>query len=389
MAKSIPAIVTPGVLRWARELDKFTIDEISAKLNVQTERMQEWENGSEYPTLKQAKDLAKYCRVPFVYFYLPDIPKKTKRLDKVDYRTFGNYGDELFMSRELRWLLRDIEDRRDTMLELYTADEKIPSDFPVHLPASSSEQQIADTIRSLLDLTPAIQRTFRKADNALSYCVTKLEEKDLLVFQAAKIAPHEMRGLSIAYDTFPIIVLNRKDESSARLFTLCHELTHIITRSSGICNDVSEQSDTQNNMEIFCNKVAGLALVPEPEFKSHQCIASIKKYGLDDTYVNAIARDFAVSKEVIIHRLWSIGVITKKQYFDTLHRYTDEYLTYKRKKPKGFLPPAMDKGTQVGKLYARTVISSYYNEKISIRDASGYLLNLGAQHLGKVERWCY
>ena len=45
----------------------------------------------------------------------------------------------------------------------------------------------------------------------------KLEEQDFLIFQAAKVQPEEMRGLSVAYDTFPIMALNRKDEPSARL----------------------------------------------------------------------------------------------------------------------------------------------------------------------------
>ena len=75
-----------------------------------------------------------------------------------------------------------------------------------------------------------------------SYCISKLEEQDFLIFQAAKVQPEEMRGLSVAYDTFPIIALNRKDEPSARLFTLLHELVHIMTRTSGICNDMSQDS---------------------------------------------------------------------------------------------------------------------------------------------------
>jgi hypothetical protein len=84
-----------------------------------------------------------------------------------------------------------------------------------------------------------------------------------------------------------------------------------------------------------------------------------------------------------------MNVITKEMYFETLKRYSDEYKAYKAKQKSGFLPPAMDKGTQVGKLYARTVLNSYYGDKISARDASNYLLNLGQQHFGKIERWCY
>lgn len=39
MAKSIPAIVTPEVLQWARNLDQFSIEEISQKVKVSNEKI--------------------------------------------------------------------------------------------------------------------------------------------------------------------------------------------------------------------------------------------------------------------------------------------------------------------------------------------------------------
>lgn len=389
MAKSIPAIITPEVLQWARELDMITIDEVSAKLKVSSDKIIAWEKGTEYPTFNQAKNLAKQYRVPFAYFYLPDTPRKVKRLDKVDYRTFGNIG-AIDMSRELRWFLRDIEERRDTMIDLYAENEISVTPFKNKIPIESTDQEIANAVRDLLELTFDKQKHFRKPESALSYCISKLEEQDFLIFQAVNINPSEMRGLSVAYDEFPIIALNRKDENSARLFTLFHELVHILTRTSGICNEIGQDDISQNQIELMCNKIAGLALVPEQQLKSNPNISNIKKYGLDDVYVSALARDFAVSKEVIINRLWSIGIISKNTYFETLKRYSVEYLTYKNKKKKdGFIPPALDKGTQVGKLYAKTILSAYHSDKISPRDASGYLLGLKVKHFSTIERWCY
>lgn len=389
MAKSIPAIITPEVLQWARELDMITIDEVSAKLKVSSDKIIAWEKGTEYPTFNQAKNLAKQYRVPFAYFYLPDTPRKVKRLDKVDYRTFRNIG-AIDMSRELRWFLRDIEERRDTMIDLYAENEISVTPFKNKIPIESTDQEIANAVRDLLELTFDKQKHFRKPESALSYCISKLEDQDFLIFQAVNINPSEMRGLSVAYDEFPIIALNRKDENSARLFTLFHELVHILTRTSGICNEIGQDDISQNQIELMCNKIAGLALVPEQQLKSNPNISNIKKYGLDDVYVSALARDFAVSKEVIINRLWSIGIISKNTYFETLKRYSVEYLTYKNKKKKdGFIPPALDKGTQVGKLYAKTILSAYNSDKISPRDASGYLLGLKVKHFSTIERWCY
>lgn len=389
MAKSIPAIVTPEVLQWARGLDRITLDEIAQKLKVEVAKVEAWENGSEYPTLLQAKNLAKQYRVPFAYFYLPDTPQKTKRLEKVDYRTFGNWGVG-GMSRELRWFLRDIEDRRDTMIELYEEAEIAPVPFTLNISPDTAEVVFATQIRNFLSLTDQVQIKLRKPETALSYCISKLEEQDFLIFQAAKIQPEEMRGLSIAYEAFPIIALNRKDEPSARLFTLLHELVHILSRTSGICNDMSQDKTQLSQMELFCNKIAGLTLVPTMQLKGNKNIFLIKQYGLDDTYVNALAKDFAVSREVVLHRLWDIGIIGRTTYFDTLNRYSEEYIAYKnRKKLGGFLPPALDKGTQVGKLYTKTVLTAYHTDKLSPREASNYLLGLRVKHFGSIERWCY
>lgn len=389
MAKSIPALVTPEVLQWARSLDRISVEEIARKLKVDVSKIQSWENGSEYPSLVQAKALAKQYRIPFAYLYLPDAPQKTKRLEKVDYRTLGNWGP-FDMSREFRWFLRDIEDRRDSMLELYAEAEIEAKPFTTRIQADISEEMFAMHIREFLGLTEEIQIKFRKAEVALSYCISKLESEDFLIFQAAKIDPSEMRGLSVAYETFPIVALNRKDESSARLFTLFHELVHILSRTSGICNDMSQEKISQNELELFCNTVAGLALVPQELLAKNKNLSLIKQYGLDDTYVNAIARDFAVSRDVVLHRLWDIGIVNQKTYFDTLSRYSEEYMAYKSKKKKdGFLPPALDKGTQVGKLYTKAVMSAYHADKLTPREASNCLLGLRVKHFEAIERWCY
>ena len=182
MAKSIPALITPSVLKWARELDSITVEEVATHLKVSIEKIESWENGDAQPSLNQAKKLAKYYRIPFAYLYLPDEPQKTKRLDKVDYRTFGNNGIAEF-SRELRWLIRDIEDRRDTIIDLYKESEITPKSLQISYSIKTDEKQLANAIRSFLGLDYAIQKKFRKAEAALSYCISKLEEKDFLIFE--------------------------------------------------------------------------------------------------------------------------------------------------------------------------------------------------------------
>ncbi len=389
MRKTIPAIVTPEVLEWARNLDGITVSEAAKRIHVKEEKIIDWENGASQPSLRQMKELAKFYRVPYVFFYLPDIPKSKKRIKKVDYRTKGNYGEPIVESRELRWLLRDIEDRRDTIISLYAEEGDKPKPFPLNMKSTETEQKVAESIRGLLKLDWEKQKRFRKPEKLLAFCISQLEAFDVLVFQAAKVDPLEMRGLSLSYDVFPIVVLNRKDEYSARLFSLIHELVHITTKNSAICNDISVNHKANNSVEMYCNNVAGLVLVPEDLIKTHPITKQIREFGFTDDAVRTLARDFAVSREVIIHRLWEINVITKPFYFETLQRYSEEYMRSVNKRKGGFLAPAIDRGTQVGKLYTRTVLSAYHRETITATSASSYLLNLGVQHFERLERWCF
>ena len=160
----------------------ISVDEIASKMKIPPQKIEEWEDGISYPTLTQAKELARQYRVPFVYFYLPDTPQKKKRLSKVDYRAFGNMGVQSTESRELRWLLRDIEDRRDSMLDLYEEIGKKTLDFPIKVDVKSSNEEIAKVIRELLNLSMTTQKKFRYPEKALSHCVEALGKKKMYLY---------------------------------------------------------------------------------------------------------------------------------------------------------------------------------------------------------------
>jgi len=68
------AYITPNVLQWARESARMTEVVAAAKVSVSVERLKEWENGLEQPTIHQAQTLAKAYKRPFALFFLPEIP---------------------------------------------------------------------------------------------------------------------------------------------------------------------------------------------------------------------------------------------------------------------------------------------------------------------------
>ena len=53
MAASIPALVNPNLLTWAREQSGYVAGPVAKRLNVKAERLLAWERGELKPTLRQ------------------------------------------------------------------------------------------------------------------------------------------------------------------------------------------------------------------------------------------------------------------------------------------------------------------------------------------------
>lgn len=386
------ALVTPQMLVWARERIAMPVDLAAQAVGVAIDKYKSWEQGEKLPTINQAKKFAKKVKIPYAWLFLAAPPEKYKLPKNTDYRTFSNQAISDY-SIELQHLLADVSMRRDAMIELYTEMDIPLSRFEQYMDVKTSDNaSIAQTIRSLLGITLEKQRQFKNSSEAFSYYMEALSAIGILVFQAAKVDKAVMRGMSIYDPVFPIIVVNRKDEYNARIFTLMHEFVHILTRTPGICDTFGVERQSRFDIEIKCNRIAAEALVPQNALLSESQWIKIQQYGWDDDGIQKISRNFSVSREVIIGRLMTLGKIGIDFYNEKLSQYTREYEQYERNrsnKKDGFLPPSKDICSQVGKLYARTVMNAYNQELITPRDASQFLSGLRMQHFGKVERWCF
>src|SRR6266852_5362996 len=79
------ALITPDMLRWARERSKLSPEEVAGKLSTSPDRFAAWERGDARPTFRQAQNLASLLHVPFGYLFLPQPPEE--RLALPDLRT--------------------------------------------------------------------------------------------------------------------------------------------------------------------------------------------------------------------------------------------------------------------------------------------------------------
>lgn len=120
-------------------------------------------------------------------------------------------------------------------------------------------------------------------------------------------------GFCLYDKDFPVIYINNTMSFSRQIFTLFHELYHLLLRTSGIDktkDDYLERlADNKKRLEVKCNSFAGKFLVPDNDF-----ITQIKNYEINEELVEKLSKEYSVSKEVIWRKLLDLGKISKELY---------------------------------------------------------------------------
>ena len=202
MGKKNYAYINPQMLVWARSETPFETPE-SVELTFPTisaVKLKTWENGEDYPSITEAKKLASIYKLPFATFYLSEEPaKKVKRY--TDRRTLKGYYTEV-LSYALWSEIQRIESNRNSILE-FSVDEP-----PVKtIPNIKNDDiiEIASAIRDYLGLdTPLLTKT-AYGNNPFNYYRNIVERNGIIVAQVSGVEIEEMKGLSIYFDSYPII----------------------------------------------------------------------------------------------------------------------------------------------------------------------------------------
>ncbi len=319
MVASLRAEVDNTILRWARESSGIDVATAALRAGTSPARIEEWEGGSSYPTIKQLRKLAKAYMRPIGLFFLPGLPE-----DPESIKDFRKIPDEFReeMSSALRFEIRLAWERRDEAMEMMSDLDEEPPMIHERFGLDSDPDRVAAILRKMLGISIAEQMQWRTKYEAFNRWREAVEQKGSLVFQTGvlpnlRVDPKEARGFSIADQPYPVIVINSKDNPTARCFTLIHELTHILLDDGGICdlhNPFSATSQTDRT-EVFCNRVAGSTLVPAQAFLQ---TGVVQNHGSNpawaDDELESLAKKFWVSWEVILRRLLILGKTTRDFY---------------------------------------------------------------------------
>ncbi len=384
MSKRIEAIVKPDLLIWARESAGFTKEGASHKLGVKLRKLEDWETGTSRPTIKQLRKVGQLYKRPIAVFYLDEKPIDFQPLH--DFRRIsGTIGFQ--QQVQLNFEIRQAIYRRQVALNLIEDLYGEPPRFKHEISITDDPELVGSQIRDILKVDSEKQKKVSGKYGAFNLWRAAIESAGVLVFQSTGVDVAEMRGFSINEFSLPVIVLNSGDTPNGRIFTLLHEFAHIMLKEGGIC-DLNEDYDLppeKQRIEIFCNHVAGAALIPKQELLHDDIV--IKKIDRDDwtdDELSAIAKRFKVSEEVVLRRLLLSGLTTNSFYKTKRDGFRKKYEVISKKPRDGFTPPDILAISRAGRAFVKLVLDSYYQEKITSSDLSDYL-GVKLTYLSKIE----
>lgn len=382
MTKSIEALIKPNLLIWARECSHIPLEVVAKRMGVPEEKIRLWEAGTTRPTVRQAKDLAHIYKQPFAAFYLPQPPTLSK-LPVQDYRRLSS-GKPSVISPDLAFEIRRAIDRREIVLEIQEGESESVPPFTISINPIEDVEEIGLFARKQLGILFKDQKSWHQQYEAFNKWKEAIENLNILVFQTEDVNINEMRGFSIYFETLPLIVVNRKDAYVGRIFSLLHEFSHLLLRTSGLCDmepDASLTAEAQQ-LEIFCNQVAAASLIPANEFLNNEIVQRIgSSRNWTDTDIRDLSSQFGVSREAIVRRLLTFQFVTNEFYNIKRLQYAEE--RKQRKPKKGFVPPDVNAISVSGKPFVRHVLGAYYAGRITSGDVSDYL-NVKSKHFKNI-----
>jgi len=389
VAKGVEALVEPSLLIWARQSAGYrTVEAAAQKARFPTKQLEDWENGDSRPTINQLRELGRIYGRPLAVFYLPEPPKGFNPMSLKDYRRLP----EATGQRESPELIAEIRQawfRREVALELSEDWEDAPPQFEALAYLTESAERVGARVRDLLGVSLEEQANWRNEREALRNWQFALEEAGVLVFQAWGVDIREMRGFSLTERPFPVVVVNVKDSPRGRIFSLMHELAHILLHEDGLC-DLGYREPRSSNLkriERFCNNVAAAALVPRGDLLAQPIVEDKPSYTAKWSWdeLQKLSSYYKVSDQAMLRRLLTLGKTDEGFYWQTLKGIQNRV---RKKKPGSSStggPQQSEKAvSKAGHLFTELVLDSYNDERITSSDLSDYL-GVRLKHVPSIE----
>ena len=211
--------------------------------------------------------------------------------------------------------------------------QKLP--FVASCKMSQGAKVVEANIRATLGVTSADQWRAKDSGALFSLLRAAAERAGVYVLLLGDLGSHHsdigedvFRGVALADDIAPFVVINDNDAAPARSFTLLHELAHIWIGASGVSGPMRGVSE--NAIERFCNEVAGEFLLP-PEALEKMAATRGADFDRAMSLTDDIARTWNVSQGVVAYRFLLNRWITDEVATTMFRAFTGRWRAQKQR----------------------------------------------------------
>lgn len=305
------AQINKETLKFIREKKAVSYDYVVRLTKYSKEKLALWEDqtSEKYPTINQAKAIAKCYHVPFAGLYMNASDINVKHLPKM--RNLRTLPDAVVDNSALNLAVSDVLCARELLIETRRELKEPLKPFELSAPPTDDISQWAKMLRKILELDADVQYKLSSSRQLYLHIRNAVENAGVFVHCFTGVDTDIVRGFAVFEEQLPIIGLNNEDRYPAKSFSIIHELVHLLKRSSAVCNEMINNTSSQAE-EVFCNAVAGEVLVPKLNLIKQ--LGSYTNEEIDFGMIDSLAAKFSVSKEVVCRRLLDINKISARQY---------------------------------------------------------------------------
>jgi len=370
------AYINPSIIRWARERNGLTIEELAYQMKKNPDEIQSWESGEGSPSYPLLELLAyKHLKIPLAVFFFPEPPDIEDALGK--FRRLPSFEMERLSADTLQ-IIRSSLGYQDSLEEILGSSEARRRIF-VDIDIRNMEPiDMANVTRAYLGISIEQQFQFTGLEDAFKAWRTVVEDAGIFTFKNT-FKDRFISGFSLLHEHFPIIVVNNSNSFSRQIFTVAHELGHILSGVYGV-TDIDEQyirylDSEQRELEINCNKFAAELLVPRQVFEN-----DIPAH-FSQNVVEELANKYSVSREVILRRFLEYGVVSEDYYVTKADEWNKDYLRSGKSKGGDWYRTQL---SYLGEGYSALAFANYYSGRFSKEQLAEHL-NMNAKNIDKYE----
>lgn len=379
--------INPAMLRWAREQAGYpTVDTVASRLQRPAAVIEAWESGAEFPTWRQLERLAlELYHRPTALFFFPEPPEEpapAAEFRRLPETALNDLEPDTWLAvRQARARLLDLA-------ELAQFDDSAERQILRDLGAAAAPDraaELAGKVRDYLGVDLDAQMGWPSVDAALDHWREAVQAAGVWVFKRP-FKQQDVAGFCLDDARHPLMYLNNEQPKMRQIFTLFHELAHLLfgfnhLERTNVEHYVAAMSGHERQVEIACNGFAGELLAPSEHFRAYAGPAL--SGGVTDDVLHSLANNYCVSREVVLRKCLNQNWIDQRFYDERVAEWKRR--AEDRKESKGGDYYA-NQGTYLGAKYTALAFRGYYRGAYDVDQLAAYL-GIKSSNINQLERW--